>query len=143
MIVDASVWVAIFRDHDVHHVESISFLEAAVSRKQDFHVPNLALSEIAGVFARQTGKAALATRTVQAVLALPRVHRHELNDSLADRAAALAARCKLRGADAIYVALAEALDHPLITLDEEVLDRSSRVIGTETPAAWVERRAGG
>lgn len=51
------------------------------------------------------------------VLALPRVQRHGLNDALGDRAAALAASCKLRGADAVFVALAEALDQPLITLD--------------------------
>ena len=76
-------------------------------------------------------------RTIRAVLSLPRVRRHALNDALADRAAALAARCRLRGADAIYVALAEALDQPLITLDQEILDRSSGVIKTITPSVWM------
>jgi predicted nucleic acid-binding protein len=137
MIVDASVWVAIFRDNDVHHSNSVSFLDAAVTKQQDFHLPNLALVEIAGVFARQTGKSRLAMRTIRAVLSLPRVRRHALNDALADRAAALAARCRLRGADAIYVALAEALDQPLITLDQEILDRSSGVIKTITPSVWM------
>jgi predicted nucleic acid-binding protein len=143
MIVDASVWVAIFRDTDVHHGGSVAFLDAAVTKQQDLHIPNLALAEIAGVFARQTGKARLATRTVRAVLALPRVRRHALNDALADRAASLAARCKLRGADAVYVALAEALDQPLITLDQEILDRSSDVIGTSTPSIWVQSESSG
>ena len=143
MIVYASVWVAIFRESDVHHGDSVSFLAAAVTKQQDFHLPNLALVEIAGVFARQTGKARLATRTVRAVLALPRVRRHALNDALADRAAALAARCRLRGADAIYVALAEELDQPLVTLDQEILDRSSGVIGTTTPAVWMHSQSSG
>lgn len=143
MIVDASVWVAIFRDNDAHHGGSVSFLDAVVAKQQDLHIPNLALAEIAGVFARQTGKARLATRTVRAVLALPRVQRHALNDVLADRAAALAARCKLHGAVAVYVALAEALDQPLITLDQEILDRSSEVIGTSTPSTWVHNQSGG
>jgi predicted nucleic acid-binding protein len=140
MIVDASVWVAIFRDNDIHHGSSVSFLHAAVTTQQDLHVPNLALAEIASVFARQTGKARLATRTVHAVLALPRVQRHPLSDAPADRAASLAARCKLRGADAVYVALAEALDQPLITLDQEILDRSARVIGISTPSIWVHKQ---
>jgi predicted nucleic acid-binding protein len=143
MIVDASVWVAIFRDNDVHHGGSVAFLDAAVTKQQDLHIPNSALAEIAGVFVRQTGKARLATRTVRAVLALPRVKRHALNDALADRAASLAARCKLRGADAVYVALAEALDQPLITLDQEILDRSSDVIGTSTPSIWVQSESRG
>src|SRR5450631_4342108 len=103
MIVDASVWVAMFRENDVHHDASIAFLDSAVANRQDLNIPNLALAEIAGVFARQTGKARLATRTVRAVLALPRVQRHGLGDALGDRAAALAANCRLRGADAVYV----------------------------------------
>jgi predicted nucleic acid-binding protein len=85
MIIDASVWVAIFRENDFHHDASVAFLDLAVSNQQDLNIPNLALAEIAGVFARQTGKARLATRTVRAVLALPRVQRHGLNDALGDR----------------------------------------------------------
>jgi predicted nucleic acid-binding protein len=137
MIVDASVWVAIFRGNDVHHVAGVAFLDLAVANQEDLNVPNLALAEIAGVFVRQTGQARLASRTVRAVLALPRVHRHGLNDALGDRAAALAASCKLRGADAVFVALAEALDQPLITVDREILERSSRVIEAKAPDVWV------
>lgn len=141
MIVDASVWVAIFRENDVHHVASVGFLDLAVANQRDLNIPNFALAEIAGVFARQTGQARLATRTVRAVLALPRVQRHGLNDALAARAAALAASCKLRGADAVFVALAEALDQPLITLDREILERSSQVIEAEAPNDWVLRES--
>jgi predicted nucleic acid-binding protein len=143
MIVDASVWVAMFRENDVHHGASDAFLDLAVANQRDLNIPNLALAEIAGVFARQTGKARLAARTVRAVLALPRVQRHGLNDALGDRAAALAANCRLRGADAVYVALAEALDQPLITLDGEILERSSRVIEVEAPDVWVHRQSRG
>jgi predicted nucleic acid-binding protein len=141
MIVDASVWVAIFRENDVDHRASIAFLDLAVANRRDLNIPNLALIEIAGVFARQTGKVGLATRTVRAVLALPRVQRHGLNDALGDRAAALAARCKLRGADAVYVALAEALDQPLISLDRDILERSSRIVEAEAPDVWVHRKS--
>jgi len=138
MIVDASVWVAIFRGNDVHHDGSVQFFQAAIAKQQDLHVPNLALAEIAGVFARQTGNTRLATRTLRAVLALPGLQRHELTDALADRAALLAARCKLRGADAVYVALAEALEAPLISLDREILDRSRRLVTVKTPAQWLQ-----
>ena len=59
------------------------------------------------------------------------------NDASVDPAAALAASCRLRGADAFFVALAEALDEPLITLDREIPERSSRVIEVEAPDVWV------
>jgi predicted nucleic acid-binding protein len=141
MIVDASVWVAIFRENDVHHDVCIAFLDLALANQHDLNIPNLALAEIAGVFARQTGRARLATRTVRAVLALPHVRRHGLNDALGDRAAALAASRRLRGADAVFVALAEALDQPLITLDREILERSIGVVEADAPAAWVHRQS--
>jgi predicted nucleic acid-binding protein len=91
MIVDASVWVAIFRSNDVHHDSSVQFLQVVIAREQELDVPNLALAEIAAVFARQTGSARLATRTIRALLALPGLQRHELTDALADRAALQAA----------------------------------------------------
>jgi predicted nucleic acid-binding protein len=138
MIVDASVWVAMFRDSDVYHAASLSFLDIAIANHRDLHIPNLAVAEIAGVFARQTGNARLATRTVRAVLALPRLQRHGLTDELWDRAAAVASRCKLRGADAVYVALAEALDEPLITLDQEILERSEDLVRALTPSVWMQ-----
>jgi predicted nucleic acid-binding protein len=137
VIIDASVWVAIFRDNDVHHVVSVRFLETAIAAGQDLHLPNLALAEIAGVIARQTGNSRLASRTLNAVLALPRLQRHDFTDPMADRAAALAASCKLRGADAVYVSLAEALKRPLISLDNEILERSTRVVKARTPADWL------
>jgi len=141
MIVDASVWVAVFRASDSHHADGLAFLEAAVAKLEDLHIPNMALAEIAGVFSRQTNNARLAARTVRAVLALPRVQRHELSEPLADRAAALAASCRLRGADAVYVALAEALEVPLITLDQEILDRSRRIVSALSPADWLRNKA--
>jgi len=138
MIIDASVWVAIFRDNDVHHADSIRFLEAAIAGGRDLHLPNLALAEIAGVFARQTGNSRLASRTLNAVLTMPRLQRHDFTDPMADRAAALAASCKLRGADAVYVSLAEALELPLVSLDNEILERSRRVVNALTPADWMK-----
>jgi predicted nucleic acid-binding protein len=48
MIVDATVWVAIFRENDVHHVTSVAFLDLAVANQRDLNIPNLALAEIAG-----------------------------------------------------------------------------------------------
>jgi len=141
MIVDASVWVAVFRANDAHHANSVAFLEAAIGAQDSLDVPNLVLAEIAGVFSRQTGEARLASRTVRAVLSLPRLECHELNDSLAEHAAELAARCRLRGADAVYVALAESLRSPLITLDNEILERSARVVSSATPADWLRSKS--
>jgi predicted nucleic acid-binding protein len=52
---------------------------------------------------------------------------------LAERAAEIAAEYKIRGCDAIYVALAEQLGEELVTLDNEQLTRSTAVISARRP----------
>lgn len=50
----------------------------------------------------------------------------------------LAARLRLRGADAVYVALAAACREPLITLDAEMLERGRGVAEVLTPEQWLQ-----
>jgi predicted nucleic acid-binding protein len=136
MVVDASVWVAVFRTGDVHHETALAFLEAALARGTVLNVPTLALVEVAGVFARQL-TAALAKRTVHKLMAYPGLQRHSLDDGLADKAWAVAAHCRLRGGDAVYVALASQLRVPLITLDREILGRAKAGVRALTPDEWL------
>jgi predicted nucleic acid-binding protein len=56
-----------------------------------------------------------------------------VDHDLAQAAARLAADHALRGADAVYMALALELSLPLITLDNEQLTRSSGVITASKP----------
>jgi predicted nucleic acid-binding protein len=138
MVIDASVWVGVFHAGDVHHEIAVLLLDRAIAQQLDLHLPNLALAEVAGVFARQTGNSAAARRTVGAILSLPGLQRHGFDDELADQACAIAGRCRLRGADAVYVALAAQLRVPLISLDREMLDRAARVVRALTPADWLK-----
>jgi predicted nucleic acid-binding protein len=91
MIFDASIRVAIFRADDLRHAVSLPVLETAIAADQDLHVPNLALAEISGGFSPQTGSSRLASQTVRAVLAMPRLQRHAFTNPMPDRAAILAA----------------------------------------------------
>jgi predicted nucleic acid-binding protein len=52
---------------------------------------------------------------------------------LADLASKLAAEYKLRGCDAIYVAVASSFNAKLISLDEQQRERATECIETETP----------
>jgi predicted nucleic acid-binding protein len=134
MIIDASACLAIFRDYDVHQAVSIRLVEAASAAGEELRVPDVALAEISGVIARHTGNARLARRTLNAVLALPRLQRYDFMEPMADRGAALAASCKLRRADAVDLSPADALKRPLSSLDEEILERSPRCGKAITPA---------
>ena len=57
-----------------------------------------------------------------------------LDDEFAQRAADLAADHSLRGADAVYAAVAQRNGTTLITLDDEHYQRAAAVIATRTPA---------
>ena len=54
---------------------------------------------------------------------------------LADLSAQIAAELRLRGADAVYVAVAVQRGVPLITFDDQQRNRASQRVQTATPAA--------
>ncbi|MBI2940706.1 MAG: hypothetical protein HYY04_09750 [Chloroflexi bacterium] len=64
---------------------------------------------------------------------LPGVRWVALTGDVCDHAAGLAATLRLRGADAIYVALADRLKLPLVTWDQEQLTRARPLVATRTP----------
>jgi predicted nucleic acid-binding protein len=56
-----------------------------------------------------------------------------VTETLAARAAEIAAEQRIRGCDAIYVALAKQLQMELITLDRHQLERGAAVVMTRRP----------
>jgi predicted nucleic acid-binding protein len=64
---------------------------------------------------------------------LPGLRLLPIDHLLAQAAAALAGRLRLRGADAVYVATAASLRLPLITWDVEQRDRAAAVVDVRTP----------
>lgn len=53
--------------------------------------------------------------------------------ALAVRASEIAANQRIRGCDAVYVALADWLGAPLVTLDNQQLERGRAVVSTLRP----------
>ena len=53
--------------------------------------------------------------------------------ALADRAATIAADHRIRGCDAVYIALADELDKHLVTLDRQQLERGIAVVNAYEP----------
>jgi len=135
MVVDASVWVSAFLPADAHHGTVLTFLRRIVERGEDVVLPNLALAEIGGAIARRTGDAALAADALALLRRQPLLTIHALDDSLGEAAARLAIDARLRGADAVYVALAARLDATLVTLDREMMQRGASAARLVMPEA--------
>jgi predicted nucleic acid-binding protein len=134
VVIDASVWVSRLVPVDVHHHASRQWLEAHAAAGDQFVCPTLVLAEIAGAVARRTRDARTANEAVAAIERIPTLRLLSLDPRLAQTAARLAADHALRGADAIYVAVASELSLPLVTFDDEQLTRARSIITTIMPS---------
>lgn len=135
--VDASVFVAAARKNDVHHLPSREFLFRAASASVPLVCPTLVLPESVAALARETGDPELAVRLVHAMLDTANLHLVALDAARAEQAAWVAANQRLKGADAVYVAVAEAAGTTLVTWDTEMLERCPGSVRCVTPPDWV------
>jgi predicted nucleic acid-binding protein len=131
--VDASVWVARLVSQDVHYGASRRWLEVCVAREGRLISPILLLAEVSGAIARRTGDAELAERAVAHVLRVPNLGLVPTDPRLGRLAAQLAADLSLRGADALYVALAYHLGMPLVTWDRQQRESAGARVVVCTP----------
>lgn len=137
--IDANVFVSAARAPDVHHAVSVEFLQEIERQNAPIHCPTLVLAECSAAIARQTDNALLAERAVALIEGLPNLLLVPLDIPLARRAAQIARDYRVRGADSIYVAVAEALSATLITWDAELLARGPAAVPRVTPAQWLEQ----
>jgi len=138
MIVDASVWVASVLKEDAHHEVSLAFMHRFVKERQIATVPLLVWAEIAGAVARRTGDINRGLKVTGLITGQIWVRGVPLDVSLSSESMRLAAMLRLRGADAVYVALAATYREPLITLDTEMLERTHGVAEALTPEQWLQ-----
>ena len=133
-VVDASIWVSYFMQPEENHLASRDW----VSRQADAGIPILGpshvLAEISGAVTRRTGREELGLVSSTVISRLPDFRLIPIDRELADVSASIAASVRLKGADAVYVALAMLMNSPLVTWDNEQLTRAAPIIETLTPA---------
>lgn len=138
MIVDASVWVARFLKDDVHHASAAACLTHALRRGKRLSVPVLAWAEVAGAIGRRSDSREAAIQALALLQQRRWIDGVSIDGTLGRQAVLLAAEHRLRGADAVYVALAAARGQPLITLDQEMLQRGPATVRRLTPHEWLQ-----
>ena len=139
-VVDASVWVSVLLPQDVHHRTARRWLDARLASDETIVSPVLLLSEVGGAIARQMRSPETAARALKFIEGIPGLRLVPVDHRLGRASAELAVRLGLRGADAIYVAVAAHLKIPLVTLDAEQRERAREVIEVSMPQA--DRRTG-
>ena len=124
-VIDASVVVSFLVPEDSHHASSRRWLRQQLYNATPLVVPILLLTEVGGAIARRTQDAELAHRAVAQLQRLSALRIVAVDHRLGFLATELAVDLRLRGADAVYVALAAQLDLPLVSWDREQRERAS------------------
>lgn len=132
-VVDASVWVSRFLPADVLHDPSYRWLGEQVAQGEPVAAPLLVLAEVAGAVARRAGLSELGVHAASLMQHLPNARLVAVDTELAQLGAQLAAELRLRGADALYVALARRLSIPLVTWDQEQRERGRPLVAVLNP----------
>ncbi len=130
---DASVHINAVNAREIGSAASQLCLQRLTEHHQTLISPTLLLVEVATAAARALQDANLALQLAQAVRALPRQIWVTLDDNLAFEAAQLGAEARLRGADAVYAAVARRFGAILITRDRQHLERLSTLVPVMTP----------
>ena len=133
LTIDASVFVSAAHSIDSYHTPSATFIHNLQQKAIDIFCPTLVLAECAAAMARQSRKPYASVRIVNQIETYPNLQLVALDTALARQAALIARTLRLRGADAVYVAVAQATQSALVTWDTEVLQRGQQAVMTLTP----------
>lgn len=126
--IDASVFVTAFSSVEVGSDKSWDFITGLKENNIQIIVPTLLLTEVAAAVARKQNNTELALNLMIEIQNLPSITLINLDESLAESAAEIAATYRLRGSDAVYAAVAKRFATELITLDTEQLQRVKEVV---------------
>lgn len=132
-VVDASVWVSLLHAGDRFHSRSLRWLERNLVEGSVLVAPTLLEVETAAALRRLTGDEELSGAALELTADLGLLELVPLTADRAARAASLATSTAIRGADAVYLELAEERNDVLVTLDRQQLERGARVVTVREP----------
>jgi predicted nucleic acid-binding protein len=118
---------------DVFHQPSRDLLRKIVTEGIAVIQPSFARIEVACALARRLRNSAQGSQLTQTLMDRIVTTEQPLTQSFLATAEALGTRQFLRGADALYAAVAELSQSPLVSWDKEHLQRAGGI----TPASWL------
>jgi predicted nucleic acid-binding protein len=131
--IDASVFLNAFNPYGAAYEDSHRLLARLQQQATPIVVPTLLLPEVAAAVGHGREDEALAREFATSLSRLPHLMWVSLDTALAQQAVDVAARHRLRGSDAVYVALALRFGCSLVTLDREQRERASHALTAHHP----------
>ena len=133
IVIDASVWVSFLIQQDTHHAITRAWLSKILLNRSPIVAPIILLSEVGAALSRRLRNPQIGNKAINQLLAIPTLRLVSIDHTLGIQSARIAADNHLRGADAIYVALAAQLAIPLVSWDQEHIKRTTNLIVAHTP----------
>lgn len=141
--IDASVYINALNPKEAGSADSQAFLSHVHQQAISIFSPTLLLVELAATVARVFDDSQRGTAFARSVHQLPGHTWLVLDENLAATALDLAARHRLRGADAVYAAVARQKGSSLVTLDRQQLTRLSPTVSAKRPNEALAQLLGG
>ena len=117
-VIDASIWVALFKRHDHFYQHAKNILQSLETNRETICVPSIAFTEVAGVIKRTMKNNDAAWDAVRCMKNIV----HEVFNNTAELepvATEIAISQSVRGADAYYLAFAKLTKSKLYTFDTQ------------------------
>lgn len=128
IVIDASVIVAAYFEKEKFNKAAKNFFNKFTAKQETALIPEIALVEIASAIARGAKNPNYAINFCEELRKFPNFLYIPIDESLSKLAVQIAGKFYLRGADAIYTALAYKYQAGLATLDLEQKEKSSKII---------------
>ncbi len=131
--IDASVFINAEIEGEEFHEYSAMLMQNFRDKGITIIVPEIVLPEISSAISRGTDDPEKALKFVKELKQIPNIVFVPIDREVSDHASQLAAEYKLRGCDAIYVAVAFIFRAKLISLDKQQIERAVEYIEAATP----------
>ena len=128
LTLDSSVIVAALQKQESRHRECRDLLEKVQRASHTVLESVIVPVEVSAAIRRRTGSESLTREVWQHFLRLPSFLFVELTWSRMESAISIAEKTGLRGMDAIVVQVAEETGATLVTLDDEMAERSKGIV---------------
>lgn len=132
-IPDASLIAAFYVPDDRFHAQAVRWMDTMTESEVALQAPTILLAEAAGAIGRRLGDSSYAIRVVDSLLAGDVITFVPLTRPLAELSARIAATERIRGCDAIYLALAGETNDVLYSFDDEQIERGASVAQVVRP----------
>ena len=143
IVIDASVWVSVILLADVHQREARLWANLMALNQVELAVPAHFPAEVIGVLRRASTSESIIQEAIETIAGGDPFTVHPISVGLGLLSADAARLTTVRGADAVYLALAAWLDVPLVSWDRQQRERGKLFCRTLTPVEALDWQADG